>query len=92
MFLLNSIIFIMRTVLVFVYLSPSTVYKRRLMHIVMNNVSTLLGNYKKLLIVLLFKLIIDFNSILYYLYIVIVIKTNYFSVFLLYISNLIYSF
>lgn len=62
------------------------------MHIVMNNVSTLLGNYKKLLIVLLFKLIIDFNSILYYLYIVIVIKTNYFSVFLLYISNLIYSF
>lgn len=58
----------------------------------MNNVSTLLGNYMKLLIVLLFKLIIDFNSILYYLYIVIVIKTNYFSVFLLYISNLIYSF
>lgn len=86
MFLLNSVIFIMRTVLVFVYLSPSTVYKRRLMHIIMNNVSTLLGNYKKLLI-LSFKLIIDFNSILYYLYIVIVIKTNYFSVFLLYISN-----
>lgn len=91
MFLLNSIIFIMRTVLVFVYLSLSTVYKRRLMHIVMNNISTLLGNYKKLLIVLSFKLIIDFNSMLYYLYIVIEI-TNYFSVFLLYISNLIYSF
>lgn len=64
----------------------------RLMHIVMNNVSTLLGNYKKLLIVLLFKLIIDFNSILYYLYILIVIKTNYFLVFLLHISNLIYLF
>lgn len=62
------------------------------MHIVMNNVSTLLGNYKKLLIVLLFKLIIDFNSILYYLYILIVIKTNYFLVFLLHISNLIYLF
>lgn len=58
----------------------------------MNNVSTLLGNYKKLLIVLLFKLIIDFNSILYYLYILIVIKTNYFLVFLLHISNLIYLF
>lgn len=28
------------------YLSPSAIGGRRLIHIVMNNVSTLLGNYK----------------------------------------------